>query len=262
MRCTALGMLLACAGGLVACGGGGDGGIGAAASPEPEPMAIAQPASAVAQVDPRGGWVGKSGTRDVLGVFLGNGAYYLLYTQPGDAVNLRGFYQGHARVEGGRFLAPDGRDHAFGQAAVPLDATGAWAPGQIVAARLQAEGAPEVRLNLFFLPDPADMPTLESVAGSYAAQASFAPPGRFSVTPDGLVRGAGDPSVCALGGQLTPRAGEAAFDAMLRFDGPGCAFGGQVFHGAAFLHPTLRTRMYIVVADGARATGLLLVGQR
>jgi hypothetical protein len=259
MRRIAQALLLAWAGLLAACGGGGT-----AVAPEPAALGLRAPVPAtlqspLQQSQPQGGWVGLSGLRNVFGYILGDGSYYLLYTQVGDATKLEGFYQGRSRLDVQNFEAQDGRNHVFGQPALPLDISAYWEPGQVVAGWLKSADLDEARLHLY-PQEPPVVPTLASIAGSYAAQTSFSAPGRFSISADGLLRGGGDASVCVLVGQLTPRAGETAFDVTLRFDGPGCVFPGQVFEGAAFVHPTVSTRVYIAAANGARSTGILLVG--
>lgn len=226
---------------LVACGGGGDDGD-------------AGPALA------SGAWRGTSDTgRDVAGVVLQDGSYYLLYSGPGTPATPGGFVQGTGRFQGDSFVSTDLRDYNVEGLGTQQGSLGAdvW-PGSALRARVSTPARTQtfdtLAANDFA---PASLATL---AGSYTGQVGFSlgfRPGTFTVTPGGVV--STNINGCDIIGRTSPRAEGYVYDLTMTFGGAPCVFPNVTFTGIAYVRGN---QLRAMLQEPARRQGIVFAGTR
>jgi hypothetical protein len=208
---------------VAGCGGGGGDG----------------PAANVAEAS--GVWMGTMGTqRELTGLLLSDGSYYLVYSAAGKAAT-GGFVYGTATVDDGTFTSANGIDYN-------LEGT---TPGAALTITPSPVAGEVHRRDVFFGTIRGGTPssvafttapgfgvsTLAALAGSYAGTVSFAlgdRPATFTVTSDGAVSSV--INECRISGTVTPRTDIGAYDLTISFGGPPCVIPSNFpFTGIAHL---------------------------
>lgn len=231
---------------LAACGGGGGGG-----GDEGGSTASAQ-----------GLYVGDTADgRGLVGLILGDGSYYFIYTRPGSAV-AGGVVQGRGSAADGRFSSGDARDFSIQDLAVYAASVSAtYRPREQLDGQVDYGGGEVQSFSAGYSTDWERTPTLAALAASYAgsvASSEGTEGARVTVAGDGTVAARGD-SGCAASGRLAPRSDGNAYDLTLSFGGAPCAFPGQTFRGIAYLDAAER-RLYAAAPNAERSDGVLFIG--
>ena len=191
--------------------------------------------------DPYAGlWDGDMSTqRQVTAVVLGDGDYYMLYSQPGKPSVMGGLVQGTGDFQGATFTSADARDYnweVFGApgAAAPLSAR--------IAPRQSVTGSAGARsFTVRHTRDLDDDARLADIAGSHVGTVMFTLGPRaatFNVTAAGQV--STSINGCSITGVATPRGDTEAFDLVMTFGGYPCVFPGVSFSGIAFYRQEAR----------------------
>ncbi|HEX2543816.1 MAG TPA: hypothetical protein VHL79_02995 [Ramlibacter sp.] len=224
---------------LVACGGGDDDRSPALAS---------------------GAWRGTSDTgRDVAGLVLHDGSYYLLYSVVGSAATPGGFVQGTGRFEGDEFVSTDLRDYnveGVGTQAGTLVAD--VFPTTAFRARVATPRTPQsfdTQAATDFAPA-----SLATLAGSYTGQVGFSlgfRPGTFTVTSAGAV--STNINGCDITGSTSPRAEGNVYDLTMTFGGAPCVFPNVTFTGIAYVRGN---QLRAMLQEPSRRQGIVFAGTR
>jgi hypothetical protein len=209
-------------------------------------------------------WTGTTDTnRDLSGVVLPDGNYYLLYSAVGTATTVGGAVQGTASVVGEAFASTDALD---------FSAEGLGIRPSAVAAIIK----PTVSFNGSVTPTAGGTAvnfttrgysnnfnaTLPQLAGSYTGTAGFAlgvRPAVFAVTADGAV--SSTINGCAITGTATPRTDGEAYDFTITFGGAPCALPGATFAGLAWLRPD-NGRLQAVARNAATRQSVIFSGAK
>ena len=243
MRVAATGLLVAAI--LAGCGGGSDDG------------------DAAGRLNV---WTGTTDTnRDLSGVTLPDGNYYLLYSSVGAAAVVGGAVQGTASVNGEAFTSTDALD---------FSAEGLGIRPSTVAATIK----PTVSFNGSITPAAGGAAvnfqtrgysnffnaSLGTLVGSYTGTAGFALGVRaavFTVTADGAV--SSSINGCAITGTATPRGDGEAYDLTIAFGGAPCAtpIQGLSFTGLAWLRPD-NGRLQAVARNAASKQSVIFSGAK
>ncbi|WP_434033565.1 hypothetical protein [Cupriavidus sp. a3] len=246
---------------LAACGGGGGG-------DEPAPAPAPAPAPVVPSNAAEGIWNGKtSANRDISGIVLNDGTYYVMYSAPANPSVLDGVIQGTGTVNGSSFSSTNGRD---------FNLSGASVQGLSVSASVQAKqslngtlsynatsGGTPLTFTSTYSADYEKTPTLGDITGRYSGQSAIigaVENQTINVAADGAIAAIGS-SGCASTGKATPRARGNAFDVSITFGASPCAFPGQTFTGIAYLDPTTK-RLYAASLNGARSQIAVFLGTK
>lgn len=185
--------------------------------------------------DPYAGlWDGDMSTqRQVTAVVLGDGDYYMLYSQPGKPSVMGGLVQGTGDFQGATFTSADARDYNWEVFGAP----GKSAPlSAKVSPRQSVTGSAGARtFTVRHTRDLDDDARIADIAGSHVGTVMFALGPRaatFNVTATGqvstLING------CTITGVVTPRGDTEAFDLVMTFGGYPCVFPNVSFSGIAF----------------------------
>ena len=185
--------------------------------------------------DPYAGlWDGDMSTqRQVTAVVLGDGDYYMLYSQPGKPSVMGGLVQGTGDFQGATFTSADARDYnweVFGASgkAAPLSAK--------VSPRQSVTGSAGGRtFTVRHTRDLDEDARIADIAGSHVGTVMFAlgpRPATFTVTATGQV--STSINGCSITGVATPRGDTEAFDLVMTFGGYPCVFPNVSFTGIAF----------------------------
>jgi hypothetical protein len=198
--------------------------------------------------DPYAGlWDGDmSGQRQATAVVLGDGDYYMLYSQPGKPSVMGGLVQGTGDFQGATFTSADAKDYnweVFGAPgkAAPLSAK--VSPHQSVTGSAGARS-----FTVRHTRDLDDDARIADIAGSHVGTVMFtlgARPAVFTVTANGQV--STSINGCSITGVATPRADTEAFDLVMTFGGYPCVFPGVSFTGIAFYQQDSRQLQAAVI---------------
>lgn len=240
---TSLGIAALVAG----CGGGGDG---------------ADPATSYASV-----YVGTTGTnRDLTGIVLPDGNYYLVYSAVGDPVTVGGAVQGTSTTVNGTFTSADALDFsAEGAGIKPSTVAGTITvipTGSFAGTITPTAGGTPVTFQSHTTGGIPPAASLANLAGAYTGNAGFAlgvRPAVFTVTADGSV--SSTINGCAITGKATPRTDGNAYDLTIAFGGAPCALPGLAFAGIAFQRPD-NGRLYAVARNAATKQSVIFEGAR
>jgi hypothetical protein len=208
--------------------------------------------------DPKEGlWLGTMGTnRDVTTVVLDDGAYYMLYSRPGNPAAIGGLLQGTADFHAARFTSTDARDFNWEGAGTQAPAVSAGikkGPGPGVTGTVN--GTP-----FTIRPAADDEARLATIVGAHTGNVVFAlgtRPATFTVTATGQV--STSINGCPITGQVVPRASSSAYDLSMTFGGFPCVFPNAQFAGIAFYREDLR-QMTAAVVHGSRTQAIAFTG--
>lgn len=210
---------------VAGCGGGGDG-----------------PAANVAEA--AGVWTGTtSGQRDLTGLLLADGSYYLVYSAAGKPLATGGFVYGTAAVDNGAFTSANGIDYNLegnGTTAPVLSVTPSAVTGEVLrgdAFRGTVRPGAPTAVDFATQPEAFGTPHLATLAGAYVGTVSFAlgdRPATFAVTSGGAVSSVIND--CQITGTVAARSDINAYDLTISFGGPPCVIPPNFpFTGVAHL---------------------------
>jgi len=238
---------------LTACGGGGDG------------SDDDRPGGGPTTANPTGIWTGSTSTgRTVAGVVLGDGAYYVLYSQPGNPAVIAGVVQGSGSTSGSTFSSSNGSDFSFEGSGGIFEATvtATVATGQSFNGTIASPSSrPTSSFTTAYSPISTTPATPAAVAGSYTGTVvtSAGPEGAtLAVSTDGSFSGTGA-SGCTVSGSVTPRTDVNAYNISVTFGPSPCLFPVQTFSGIAVLDGNL---LRAAAPNTARTDGILFIGNR
>lgn len=260
--------LLVLMGALLAagCGGGGGGGGGGI-----DPADIAPGTSA------EGRWVGKAenNLRNMNGVVLDDGSYWLLYTRLNNANVVGGVLQGTGVSNLGDFTSADGRDFNMdGLAFNIITIDGNYLNKKRLTGVFEYPSN-NARKDFALTYDAAhdQTPTAAAIVGSYAGVAeTFADGVQEGVTTSAALTVSvpasgnaapldGSNGACSFTGTATPRAKGNAYSVALDVTGSGCTLEGTSVTGVAFFDAAAK-RLHVVTVNGARTDGLVFIGTK
>jgi len=234
---------------LAACGGGGDGSGGGDSGS----------AGAAA-----GLWNGSTTTgRAVTGIVLGDGTYYVFYSEAGFPNTIAGAVQGSGSGGSSSFTSTNARD--FNLEGLGVSSAGVTATAtakQSFNGNILYTGGTVTTFSSTYNVAYETKPTLAALAGTYtgsvalsagtlAAVVTVAANGTLSSTASG----------CTIGGSATPRSDGNAYDVTISFGPAPCFFANQSFNGLAYLDAASK-RLYAAAPNGTRSDGVLFVGTK
>lgn len=185
--------------------------------------------------DPYAGlWTGTMGSdREVNAIVLGDGSYYMLYSQAGKPDAVAGLVAGTADFHGAKLTSTDGLDYNWEVPMLPskpVSLSARLSPRMSVAGSVDAQR----QFSLTYDKDLDGDARLSDLVGAFDGNAMFAlgtRPGTFTVTAKGEV--STSINGCPITGTVAPRGDANAFDLTLTFGGFPCVFPGAVFEGVA-----------------------------
>lgn len=201
--------------------------------------------------DPYAGlWDGDmTAQRQVTAVVLGDGDYYMLYSQPGRPSVMGGLVQGSGDFQGATFTSADARDYSWEVVTFP-PVSGKAAPlSAKVSPRQSVSGSAGAKsFTVRHTRDLDDDARIADIAGSHVGTVMFALGPRaatFNVTATGQV--STSINGCTITGVATPRGDTEAFDLVMTFGGAPCVFPGVSFKGIAFYRADTRQLQAAVI---------------
>lgn len=235
---------------LAACGGGGDSGGGSGGGGSAGPAA--------------GVWNGTTTTsRTVTGIVLGDGTYYVFYSQAGFPNTIAGVVQGTGSAGSSSFTSTNARD--FNLEGLGVSSAGVTAVAtakQSLNGSILYTGGTVTTFNSTYNVAYETQPTLAALAGTYtgsvalsvgtlAAAVTVAANGTLSSTASG----------CTIGGSATPRTDGNAYNVTINFGAAPCPFPNQSYSGLAYLDAASK-RLYAAAPNAGRTDGVLFVGNK
>lgn len=238
---------------LTACGGGGSDAV----NPDTTEKATAS-ASAT------GIWTGSTDTkRDLVGVVLGDGTYYVLYGSAITPDAIAGVLQGSGTVNGSAFSSSNAKDFNLeGQGILPATLAATVVPKQSLNGTVSYANS-KTTFAATYEPDsatPASVATLQGTFTGDVATSAGVEPATVTVSATGTLSGSGA-SGCQVGGTVKARTDVNAFDLSLTFGPAPCLFANQTFTGVAVFDPADKF-MYGAAPNAARTDGILFVGSK
>lgn len=206
--------------------------------------------------DPYAGlWAGDmSSQRQVNAMVLGDGGYYMLYSQPGNPSVLAGLIHGTGDFHGGKVSSPDARDYNWETPRFPPLPGQATTVSARVSPRQSVAGtAGGKAFTVRHARDFEDDARIADIVGSHAGTVVFAlgpRPATFVVTASGQVSTV--INGCLITGTAQPRRDTNAFDIVMTFGGFPCVFPGASFSGIAFYQQDIKRLHAAVVNAGAQ----------
>lgn len=232
---------------LAACGGGSDG-----ANDD------------VTTANPTGIWTGSTSTdRSVTGVVLGDGTYYVLYSQVGVPGAIAGVLQGSGSTSGSTFSSVNGKDFNFEEGGV-FDATVSatvstqQAFNGTVSYSLSSQTRQLTTNHNAISASPASLSAVQGTYSGNVVTSAGSESATLNVTLDGNFSGTGT-SGCAVSGSVTPRTDVNAYNISVSFGPFPCLFADQTFSGVALLEGNL---LRAAAPNNARTDGILFIGNR
>lgn len=205
--------------------------------------------------DPYAGlWDGEmNAQRQVNTMVLGDGSYYLLYSQPGNPRVLAGLIQGTGEFHAAKITSADARDYNWEAPRFPP------IPGQPttlsarISPRQTVQGtAGGKSFSVSPVRERDDDARIADIVGSHTGTVVFAlgpRPATFVVTAAGQVSTV--INGCTITGTVRPRGDTNAFDVALTFGALPCVFPGAPFSGIVFYRPETRELQAAVINRAA-----------
>ena len=240
---------------LAGCGGGGDDSSFTPPAPAPTPAVSAE-----------GIWAGKSSAnRDITGIVLNDGTYYVMYTVVGVPTVLDGVIQGTGKINGASFASTDGRDFNFSTASVQgLSVSATPQTKQTLNGSLAyISPASTLTFTSAYSADYEKTPTLASITGRYTGQSALlgnVENQSITIAADGSLTATGA-SGCITTGKATPRASGNDYDLSITFGAAPCLFSTQTFKGVAYFDPASK-RLYAASLNTGRTQIAVFLGTK
>jgi hypothetical protein len=209
-------------------------------------------------------WSGTTNTnRTLTTAVLDDGTYYFFYSGPGNPNQIGGVIQGTGTSNSGSFTSSNTKD--FGIGVTVLDATLAanYAARQFLNGSITYFGTGAVTFTSSYNSAYDTMPTVASLAGTYAGQAGSsggAQTANVTVAADGTFTGA-EQNGCTFTGRATARTRGNVFDQSMTFGGAPCRFAGNTFHGIVYFDIPTR-RLYTANPNSLRTDVAIFFGTK
>lgn len=213
---------------------------------------------------PQGLFSGSTSTgRQVTGIVLDDGTYYVLYSSANNPGVIAGAVQGTGSALNGSFTSTNGRD-------INLEGLGVLSASVSASYQLKASlngtiAYPTLNQSPTFTSvyDARDetAPSLAAIAGTYAGRAGSSrvvEDGTVTISLSGVVMARGE-SGCTSSGRITPRAHGNAYDLTFTFGGAPCLYPQALFTGGAYYDAATR-RVYGVALNASRDAGFIFSG--
>ena len=208
-------------------------------------------------------WIGQTGTsRDLWGVILNDGQYYVLYGPQGGANTIAGIVVGTGSSSNGLFTSSFGRDFNFETGAILTGSVSAqYTPMSTLAGTVTGSaGSTTFSASYSALYDQPF--NLTQVAGTYAGSVILAAglqSATFTLAANGQITGSGQG--CNFYGTATPRGSVGVANLSVTFGGGLCYFGTATLVGIATYEPS-SGNLYVVIHNAGKTDGALFVGKR
>jgi hypothetical protein len=244
-RTVVLGLFMSA---LSACGGGGGSEDGGAQS-------------AAASTGPAGLYHGMTSTgRQVAGVVLENGEFWLLYTRAGSSTLIAGAEQGHYSASNGNFTTSDLKDFNLeGRGISNGSANGTYVAKNRIAGTVTFPSS-TVTFSATYDTAYDAPPNQGAVAGTFtgvAAVVGGSETATVTISSSGALSGVGQ-SGCRFTGTATAHAG-TVYTVSVTFAGGVCANGTSTVNGVAYFDPATN-RVYAAALNSGRTNGFIFAG--
>lgn len=236
---------------LVACGGGGGGG--------------GNDFSGGGSVGTAEGlWKGTSSVgRDIDGLVLPNGQYWVIYTAVGNNAVIAGVLEGNGTSQSGRFTSTNGLDFNFeGLGILDVDIDANYVKEQTLNGTVKYSNE-QFTFASAFQPAYNLTPTLAAITGTYDGTAQVGFGGEFTsvvITPEGALSGQ-SASGCLFTGVVTTGTGGNYYNVTVTFRGGVCANGTQTVTGVGYYDATTRI-LWSAALNADRTSGFLFGGTK
>ena len=234
---------------LVGCGGGGS------ASDTNTP--VATPSA-------QGLWNGNTSTnRAVTGLVLGDGSYYVLYSAPGNPLQIAGVVQGSGSSAANIFSSSDARDFNFeGFGVLPAAFSVTFSTKQSFNGSVAYSGGTRTSFTSTYDTSYESTPSVTSLAGNFTGQVTSSAgtqSATVSISPTGAISGGS--AGCVTSGSVTARTDGNAYNLSLAFGPSPCVFASQTLTGVAYFNSATK-RLFAVTPNAGRNDGVLFVGTK
>jgi hypothetical protein len=201
--------------------------------------------------------------RDLAGVILPDGTFYVFYTRIGSTSSIGGFIQGAGKVSQGEFSSQDAIDFNFegdGQHSATLAAV-AKAKDSLNGS-INYPGGTQVNFTAQYIADFEQTPSLSLVQGTYSGGV-IATRGlesaSLTISPDGALTGSS--GQCSALGKVSPRVDGNLYDISVTFGSGSCVYPGQTFSGVGYLD-LVNGNLIAGVVNQSRQAGVFFQGKR
>ena len=241
---------------LVACGGGGSdgGGIDSSQQVQPDP---------VVNENPEGLWFGETDSnREVSGLVLDDGQFYILYSVSDDPSIIAGFIHGYSVVDGNQFSSTSIRDFNFEGLGVLSGSASA-----VISEKASLEGTVNyseggvVSFSASYSDAYENAPFIGDLVGEYygwVAVVGGVELANLSIDASGNISALAE-SGCSTTGVIYERGKGNAFDVNITFGTSPCAMPNETLAGIAYFDK-LNNVIYIAIPNDSRTNAGLFVG--
>ncbi|HQR71318.1 MAG TPA: hypothetical protein PLE54_11980 [Burkholderiaceae bacterium] len=235
---------------LVACGGGSGGGGGHYSG---QPPGTAE-----------GLWKGTSSTgRDLEGLVLPDGQYWVVYTAVGNNAVIAGAVEGNGTSQNGRFTSTNGLDFNFeGLGILDVDIDANYVKQKTLNGTLKYSND-QFTFTTDFQSAYNLTPTLSAITGTYDGTAEVGFGEEFTrvvITPQGSLTGQ-SASGCLFAGTVTTGSGGNYYNVSVTFQGGICANGTQTVTGVGYFDAATSV-LWSAALNSARTDGFLFYGPK
>jgi hypothetical protein len=233
---------------VISCGGGGGGG------------------SADTSGTAEGLWRGTTGdNREVNGLVLDNGQYWLIYSVANNPLVIAGAIQGNGSSSNGVFTSSDGLDANFeGLGVQSLSVNANYTEGVSLSGTATYASGGTSTFTSTYDSDYDLTPSLSTLAGTYSGQSVVTPniyePASFSVSSSGAIVGSGT-SGCSFTGTAAPRSSGNVYNITVTFGGGVCALGTSTVTGIAY-YDAATDQLVTAGLNSARTIGFIFLGEK
>jgi hypothetical protein len=200
--------------------------------------------------------------RNVTGLVLDDGTYYVLYSPVGSSTAIAGVVQGTGTSNAGTFSSGNTRDFNLeGLGVLSATVSASYVAGQSLNGTVSYSVGGTTSFSSTYNADYETVPSLAAIAGTFTGQVASsagAENATVTISSAGAISGSGA-SGCAVSGSASPRARGNVFNASLTFGGAPCLFANQTLSGIAYFDSTAR-RLYAAAPNSGRTDGVLFVG--
>ncbi len=232
---------------LSGCGGGGSG-------------------SAAPSTSAEGLWMGTTGDgREIAGLVLDSGEYWVLYSLVGNNAVIAGAVQGNGTSQNGSFTSSNGKDFNLEGDGISNTTTNAnYVMKQSFNGTISYP-ATGVQNSFTTSYDAAYelVPDLNTISGTYTGSAAtnggtvFA---TVTVTGTGVLTGS-SAGGCTYNGTVTPRANGNVYNVTVTFNGGACSNGTNTVTGVAY-YTAASKQLNSAALDSSRSNGFIFVGTK
>lgn len=206
-------------------------------------------------------WLGTaSNGRDIYGIVLDDGTYYVLYTDTSLSY-IAGIVQGTSSTAGSTFNSTNARDFNLeGEGILTATVTGAVTTKESFNGSIEY-GDGTVTFSSTYSADYDIEPSLSTLAGDYFGEVVFSlgyELADITIAQDGTIVGVGE-SGCAFTGLAYPRTSGNVFNVSITFGGDPCFFANETLNGIIYYNET-ENYIYAAAPNANRTDGVLFEG--